>query len=664
VHRSVLIVTLIAASGVVHAQGPAPSPFLLPTTPSAASKEMAVTPMPNTVPALTKADLEPFLDGLIPLQLQNQNIAGAVVSVVKDGQLLLAKGYGYADFAARKPIVVEETLFRPGSISKLFTAIAVMQLVEQGKLDLDRDVNDYLDFEIPTTYPEPVTLRRLLTHTAGFEETVKNLFLPRVQQMKPLRDYLVAALPARVFPPGKIPAYSNYGLSLAGYIVQRTSDERFEEYIDKHIFKPLKMQSSTFEQPLPEALASRMSKGYIVATKPAKSFEFVQPAPAGALSTTAADISRFMLAVLQGGTLEDGRILKPETMNEMEKRQFESHPLLDGLGFVFMDYSANGQRIVGHGGDTLYFHSDMVLILNARVGMFISYNSAGLPRPGGGRDQLERAFLDRYFPDTRSPEKDVDPAVVQKDARAVTGVYQVTLRAETTLLKIAALFGQTAVTKNRDGIITIEDAKNSRSELKRWHEVGPLVYHEVDGPDMIGFRREASGRVNERLRQPPVVEFQRVPWYENKKLILPIIGASFALSILTLLLWPVAAIVRKRYGRPLFADSVNRIFYFISRVVCLLEVSFLSVILLWLARAPRDISLLGDGLDPWLKLLRAAGWVMVVGIIFLVFAAGWFWKSRGLGWWARTHATLLALGGVIFGLFAWHWHLLDASLKF
>src|SRR4030095_14398796 len=201
-----------------------------------------------------------------------------------------------------------------------------------------------------------ITLRRLLTHTAGFEETVKNLFLASVPYVKPLRDYLLAALPARIFSPGKIPAYSNYGLALAGYIVQRTSGERFEEYIDNHIFKPLKMQSSTFEQPLPKALALRMSQGYLIATKPPKSFEFVQPAPAGALSTTAADMSRFMLAVLQGGILEDGRILKTETMNEMEKRQFELHPMLNGLGLVFFDYSANGHPMVGHGGDTFYFH--------------------------------------------------------------------------------------------------------------------------------------------------------------------------------------------------------------------------------------------------------------------------------------------------------------------
>ncbi|SRR6266487_2189892 len=504
----------------------------------------------------------------------------------------------------------------------------------------------------------------LLTHTAGFEEVVKNLFVPTVQRMKPLHDYLVAALPARIFPPGKIPAYSNYGLSLAGYIVQRTSGERFEEYIGNHIFKPLKMQNSTFAQPIPEALAAHMSQGYLIATKPAKGFEFVQPAPAGSLSTTAADMSRFMLAVLQGGTLEDGTILKPETMHEMEKRQFELHPALNGLGFVFFDYSANGQRIVGHGGDTFYFHSDMFLMPDAHVGMFVSYNSAGLPRPGAGRGQLKRAFLDRYFPDTRSPEKDVDPTVAQKDARAVIGVYQVTRRAETNLLKIATLFGQTAVAKNRDGIITIEDAKNSRGELKRWHEVGPLIYHEVDGPDMIGFRRDASGKVNERLLQPAVFEFQRVPWYENKKLILPIIGASVTLSILTLLLWPVAVIIRKRYQRPLFSDSASRIFYFISRIVCLFEVTFASIMLVLLTRAGKDISLLGDGVDGWLKFLHVLGWVMVVGIIFLVLAAGWFWKARGLRWWTRTHATLLALGGVTFGLFAWHWHLLDASLKF
>src|SRR5215472_3915298 len=251
---AVAVANAIAIS-VADAQGPAPSPLISAPSPPPANVPV-VAPQPSPVPQLTKADFETFLDALIPSQLRTRNIAGAVVSVVKDGQVLFQKGYGYADVEGKKPVLPEQTLFRPGSISKLFTATAVMQLVEQGKLDLDRDANDYLDFAIPKTYVEPITLRRLLTHTAGFEETVKNLFVAHESDMKPLRSYLVNQMPARIFPPGKIPSYSNYGFSLAGYIIERVSGEKFERYVDNHILKPLRMTSSTFDQPLPPQLDS------------------------------------------------------------------------------------------------------------------------------------------------------------------------------------------------------------------------------------------------------------------------------------------------------------------------------------------------------------------------------------------------------------------------
>jgi len=271
----------VAVGLTAQGQGPAPSPLIsLPSPPPV--KIPAVPPEATPAPPLTKADFETFLDALIPSQLQNRNIAGAVVSVVKDGQVLFQKGYGYADFEAKKPVLADQTLFRPGSISKLFTATAVMQFVEQGKLDLDRDVNDYLDFAIPKTYAEPVTLRRLLTHTAGFEETLKNLFVAHESDMKPLRTYLVNQMPARVFPPGKIPSYSNYGFTLAGYIVERVSGEKFERYIDNHILKPLRMTNSTFDQPLPPQIGLQMSKAYRNASQKPRDFEFVQAAPAGA----------------------------------------------------------------------------------------------------------------------------------------------------------------------------------------------------------------------------------------------------------------------------------------------------------------------------------------------------------------------------------------------
>src|SRR5947207_745563 len=435
-----LAVANAIAIGVTGAQGPAPSPLMSAPSPPPAEVPM-VTPQPSPAPQLTKADFDTFLDALIPSQLRNRNIAGAVVSVVKDGQVLFQKGYGYADVEEKKTVLPDQTLFRPGSISKLFTATAVMQLVEQGKLDLDRDVNEYLDFPIPKTYQEPVTLRQLLTHTGGFEETLKNLFVAHESDIKPLRTYLMNEMPARIFPPGKIPSYSNYGFTLAGYIVERVSGEKFEHYVENHILKPLGMNNSTFDQPLPPQFAPNMSNGYLNASKKPRHFEFVQAAPAGALSTTAADMTRFMLAFLQDGTLEEATILKPETVRQMETRQFELQPMMNGLGITFMEYLTKPVRAIAHGGDTVYFHSDMVLVPDAHGGYFLSYNSLG-KNVGGGRGEVWRTFANRYFPSPGEPKANVDSNKAKSDGRAVSGLYDGTRRGETTLLKILALVGQ------------------------------------------------------------------------------------------------------------------------------------------------------------------------------------------------------------------------------
>jgi CubicO group peptidase (beta-lactamase class C family) len=650
----------LALSEILFAQGPAPSPLLSP-----APVLQPAAPLPELTIAheLTKPDLEAFLDALIPAQLQNRDIAGAAISVVKDGRVLLAKGYGFADFAAKKPVVADKTLFRPGSISKVFTAMAVMQLVEQGKLDLDRDVNDYLDFAIPKTYDAPVTLRRILTHTAGFEETLKNLFVPSVREMRPLRDYLVGAMPARIFPPGTVPSYSNYGLTLAGYIVERISGEPFEKYIAAHILTPLRMEHSSFAQPLPEDLAANMSPGYLAAAQGPRKFEFVTAAPAGALSATATDMTRLMLALLGEGTLEGATILKPDSVRAMEARQFELHPDLHAIGLILMEYSMNGQRILGHGGDTIFFHSDMIVMPDARVGLFISYNSAG-SRPGGGRTEVIRAFVNRYFPEPVSATPLIDLKTAQADGRAVTGIYSWSRRADSTLLKVAALLGQASVRTDQDGVLTIEGAQSPRGGLKQWREIGPLVYREVDGPDVIAFRRNANGIVTDMLPAMPIQLAQRVSGLANKKVLLPVIGASLSLLVLTLLLWPVAALVRKRYDRPLFTTGVDRVFYPGTRVVCLFEVVFVSLILLPLSLADKNIALIGDGIDPWLNTAHIIGWLATAGLAVMAFVAVRFWRVAGLGWWARVHTSLLFLASAIFLLFAWWTHLLSPSLKF
>jgi CubicO group peptidase (beta-lactamase class C family) len=654
------LIAIWLTSSTLFAQGPAPSPFFSPAPVLQPAPPLPELALPHE---LTKADLEAFLDGLIPANLQNRDIAGAVVSVVKDGRILLAKGYGYADFAAKKPVVADTTLFRPGSISKVFTATAVMQLVEQEKLDLDRDVNEYLDFAIPKTYPEPVTLRRLLTHTAGFEDTLKNLFVPDAANMHPLRDYLVAAMPARIFPPGKVPSYSNYGLAVAGYIVARISGEPFEKYVAAHIFNPLRMEHSTFAQPLPEALEADMSQGYLAAEGGPRKFEFVTTAPAGGLSATATDVSRLMLALLGEGTFEEATILKPESVRAMQARQFELHPDLHAIGLVLLDYSMNGQRIFGHGGDTIYFHSDMILMPDAQVGLFISYNSAG-SRSGGGRMSVIRAFLDRYFPAPVTPAPAIDLKKAQADGRAVSGIYMGTRRAESTLLKVTAVLGQTAVRADQNGVLTIEGAQSPRGGAKRWREIGPLVYHEVDGPEVIAFRTNANGVVTDMLPATPVQLAQRVTGLASKKILVPLIGTCQTLIVLTVLLWPVAALIRKRYGRALFTNGLDRLLYVLTRVVCLLQIVFVALILVPLSLADINLGFIGDGLNPWLTIAHIAGWCAVAGLIVVGFAAIKFWRTAGLGWWVRVHTSLLFLASAIFLVFAGWTHLLDPTLRF
>jgi CubicO group peptidase (beta-lactamase class C family) len=648
--------------GVTSGQGPAPAP-LLPQGAPAANKEVAPPTRASPAPELTKADFETFLDALIPSQLRNRNIAGAVVSVVKDGQVLFQKGYGYADVEEKKAVLPDQTLFRPGSISKLFTATAVMQLVEQGKLDLDRDVNDYLDFPIPKTYPEPVTLRQLLTHTGGFEETLKNLFVAHESDIKPLRTYLVKEMPVRIFPPGKIPSYSNYGFTLAGYIVERVSGEKFERYIENHILKPLGMNNSTFDQPLPPQIASQMSKAYLSASKKPRDFEFVQAAPAGALSTTAADMTRFMLVFLQDGAVDGVSILKPETVQQMETRQFGFHPMLPGLGITFMEYLIDPVRIIAHGGDTVYFHSDMILVPDAHFGYFLSYNTLGKDI-GGGRGEVWRALVNRYFPSAAQPKVGVDSNMAKSDGRAVSCSYNGTRRGETTLLRIVSLVDQFKVSSDKEGVLQIQGMKNQSGELQRWREIAPLIYREIDGLERIGFRRDASGAVGEMLPFPAIYEGQRVPWYGGKILIGLLIGGSLLLALLTVLLWPVAVIIRKQYQRPLFSTKSDRVLYFLSRIVCLGEVVFILAPLVMLSQGLEHIVILGDAINPWLHAFHVVGWVLMAGVVFMIITAVRFVRLPGRGLWFRTHAILLAIGGIAFGVFAWQYHFLDASLKF
>ena len=332
---------------------------------------------------LTQEDANAWLDGYMPYALHTGDIAGAVVAIVKDGKVLTERGYGFSDVAKRTPVDPEKTLFRPGSVSKLLTWTAVMQLVEQGKIDLDADVNQYLDFRIPAFDGKPVTMRNIMQHTAGFEEQAKGI-LTDDPKSPSFESLLKAWTPNRVFPPGTTPSYSNYGASLAGYIVQRLSGEPFDAYIEKHIFAPLDMQYSSFRQPLPANLVPLMSKGYPRASEDPKPYEIVGPAPAGSLAAPAPDMAHFMIAHLRNGEYQGQRILSTATAEQMHNSPLTVIPPLNRMELGFFETNINGREVIAHLGDTEYFHTSLHLFLAEGVGFYVSFNSPGKQGAAGG----------------------------------------------------------------------------------------------------------------------------------------------------------------------------------------------------------------------------------------------------------------------------------------
>lgn len=621
----------------------------LPASVSAGSQKAstppaAVTPARSAALEMNASDLETFLDGLVPVQIARDDIAGVVICVVKDGKILFAKGYGFADVEKKKPVSPGDTLFRPGSTSKLFIWTAVMQLVEQGKLELDRAVNEYLDFKIPATFPQPITLRHIMTHTPGFEESGKDLFVPAGTSLQPLGAYLSSHLPRRLFPPGTIPAYSNYGTSLAGYIIQRVSGMPLEDYLDQFIFKPLGMERSTFRQPLPKELQPFMSIGYQRGSEAAKSFEVVQGWPAGSLTTSAEDISKFMLAHLQRGQFNGASILRPETAGLMHSRQFGLHDALPGMALGFYEETSHGQRIIGHGGDTAYFHSDLHLVLDAGVGFFISYNSAGRGEVSG-RSELWEKILDRYFP--YSPPEAPAVATAAADAATVSGTYMVSRRSDASLLRLAALIGQASVVAKPDGTIEIDLLKETNGKPKRWLEVGPLLYREVGGQGQIAFRRDAEGRLQLILHFPFLI-LQRASLSESKRFILAVIGGSLGVLLLTVVLWPMGAMVRKHYGRKLDLSTPDRRLRLAVRLVCLLN---LVVVAAWagtVAYGIREIGNFNSGLDPVFYALQSISLVSVIGTVFPLFNLYRTWSDRQRWWGSKLHDTAIALACIAF----------------
>jgi CubicO group peptidase (beta-lactamase class C family) len=611
---------------------------------------------------LTAADLDSFLDGFMPQQIEKADIAGAVIAVVKDGKVIFEKGYGYSDVEKKTLVSPQDTLFRPGSISKLFTWTAVMQQVEQGKLDLDRDVNEYLDFKIPQTFGKPTTLRNIMTHRSGLEETIKDLFVSSEKDLTPMARYLPSHLPAQIFPPGTIPAYSNYATTVAAYIVQRISGEPFDDYVDNHFFKPLNMTRATFRQPLPESLKPFMSNGYALGSGKPKPFEYVEVAPAGSLSASAESMSHWMIMHLQNGRYGDVQILKPETAVQMHARQ-EGWPAgMNAMALGFYEQNMNGHRVIAHGGDTEAFHSNLLLILDANTGLFVSYNSAGRPDHGDNRGNLFVKFMDRYFPGAPANEPTLSTAAA--DAKSVAGPYKISRRFETNILAMTTMLGEAKfVADPKDNTIYLDGfLKEENGQPRHFREIGPMQFRSVDGPEKVAFVKDANGRRIAYIDYPFMV-FQEVDSALDRQMFNYVaIGFGLAMVVLTILMWPVAAILRKHYGKPLTLDDSARKWRRLVKLVCFIDIAYLIGLVLVL-NALQKLQLGSSG-DLKIHFLQVLGVLGGVGALIAIAAAIKSLTDSQQWVWYKIWNALLAVGCVAFIWFLVHWHLLNFNLRY
>ena len=651
------IFCLSSAAAQISPAGPTKDPHT--SGPSSLSK----SPPGATAHKLTREDVEEFFDLLMKDQLAREDIAGAVVGVVKDGQVVIAKGYGYADIAKSIPATADTSLFRIGSISKLITWTAAMQLVEQKKLALDEDVSTYLDFKIPAALGKPITLRNLMTHTAGFEDTWRDFGVVDPHQMIPLEHYVKTHIPRRIFPPGEVSAYSNYGATLTGYLVQRVSGIPFEEYVDKNIFRPLGMSRTTFVQPVGGELAPMLSNGYWLASSPPGPFEYVNLFPAGSVSASASDMCKFMLAHLQNGQLDGMQILRPETARLMHSRAFTFDDRVVSWAYGFYEESTNGHRIIGHGGDLQRFHSDLHLILDANTGLFVSYNSKGIGDLGEDRQRLLQMFMDRYFP-AGSVESNVQSDPVRPD---VAGIYLGTRRWESSVLKLIALFpapnGQVEVSFNPDKTIRIDGFQNAAGQPLQFRQIGSLLYEDQESRQRAVFRRGWNGKLQMQVGAPDDVFIQVEPW-QKRFLSCFVLIICLLVVVLTLVFWPVAALVRKHYERSLHLPATERRIRTAVRLVCVL---FCVLLFGWAAvfvAGMQDFVYIMTGLGRWIMVFGVVGILCALGTFLVCWNAVRAWKESGVSRWTKIHAAALALACTGLLCFAVIWNLMNFNLHY
>jgi len=539
--------------------------------------------------------------------------------------------------------------------------------VEQGKLDLDKDINTYLDFEIPERDGKPVTLRQLMTHTAGFEEAVKDIIFSDPEHLKSLGDYLKRWTPTRVYEAGTTPAYSNWGTALTGYLVERVSGETFDDYVDKHVFGPLGMTRSSFRQPLPPALAALMASGYKPG-EPAGKFEIVGPAPAGSLSSTGTDMAKFMIAHLDGGK----GLLSPAVAATMHDSPLDKVnpvsllPPLNRMELGFFETNVNGREVIGHLGDTEFFHTSLHLFMKENVGIYFSFNSAGHEAIVQTlRTSLFEDFADRYFPAAAATDGVVDAKTAAEHAALMVGNWQNSRTSWSNPLNVLQLVSQTKIALTEKGELLIPDLLGAGHQPRQWEETAPFVWREKNGHEQLA-AQVVDGKV---VRWSfglvaPFMVFDRVPASRSSAWILPFASIGLAVVALTVLFWPIAWFARRKYRAefPLAGPALRayRWTRWASLAVFLVLVGWFALI----AALFGNLENLSGTYDAMLMVTQIVGLVAFIGATAITAWNAWLTWRDGRRWTAKLWNTLLFLSAFMLLYTAFVFKLVSLTVKY
>ncbi|TDC05669.1 class A beta-lactamase-related serine hydrolase [Nonomuraea longispora] len=599
--------------------------------------------------------LAEMVDRIVSGQLAESRIPGAAVVVVSGGRTVLAKGYGVADVATRRPVDPRRTGFFTGSLAKLFTATAALQLVDAGKLDLRADVNKYLTaFKIEDSYPgRPVTLEHLLTYTAGFDDNVVGLAEADPKDVGSLAGSLADRQPRRVRPPGTRVAYDNYGLALAGHLVEAASGQSFAKYVEQHVLKPLGMNATSLAVPHAATLDAHLAGAYRPSEDgyAAVKGQYGPWAPAGTGPvSTPADMGRFMLAQLSG----DPRLGK-NVVRRLQEQHYAQDPRIPGMGYTFEQRSHNGHRIVYKDGEVTGHHNVMGLLPEQDLGIYVVYNGDGVGGQAGWNGQsLVKRIIDRYLPAKSASAK----AVSGGDVTRYAGTYRSTRTSRTSLMKVSSLFATMGVQANADGTLTTTGlSPDPEKTTQHWTPIGQGLFQERDGQAKIAFDDE--GTLSTSMN--PSEALEKLAWADEPMPHTILLGLSALVFVLAFLALPVSTLVRVLRRRSRAGARSQPAGARAARLLAWITAALVTVFVGGIAMTMSDPNVVTELTVLYAPRLAALPIVATAGLVLSVLVAGYAVAAWVKGWWGRPGRlgyTALALAGVVFFKIAMTYNLL------